>query len=371
MEKFIATSFLVGAIILMSVQAKAPFDHLKRGEKMLTFKEEVEPIIEAIIIEEKESALHPTTAPTITDTIPDSAQTIEYGDIEMTIKNGKIVKLRIDGKTIPKDKIADYEELTDELRNNLDEAYSPPLPPLPPIPPTPPAPAISAIPMPPAPPSPPAPPLPDFHFNHSKIITKKKDSKGNTIIIIEDGDSDNRLEFDEDDEAFYLDGMPLDKADYTVYPPLNWEEWVAKSELPFVEGEGFDWTDKESWAVLTPEIFDFSGQEDMAKLYLIPQSFGQNLWLLDTLPDNSEEKREAEEAHRYQMDELRAEMEMLREKQAAIRKEYMEKQQDYINEMREKMHTETKELRQMQKELNEKIKKEQWEYLKEHGGYSR
>ncbi len=115
------------------------------------------------------------------DTLPDDHQIIingkEVESLEVQKKDGKITRIVIDGKEIPKDQLQDYTAIIE----NLPPPPAPPLPPAPPIPssvhpphpphpPAPPAPSAPVLPDaaaspatppgPPTPPSPPAPPAP-------------------------------------------------------------------------------------------------------------------------------------------------------------------------------------------------------------------
>ena len=104
--------------------------------------------------------------------------------VEVLINEGEIINLVINGKEIPKEEFAQYEQL---VINLIKDRPAPPTPPTPPSPPSfdvpsqpgPPNPPSSDLPTPPTPPSPPG-----FDDGSSSYIRTQKDDDGNTRIKI-------------------------------------------------------------------------------------------------------------------------------------------------------------------------------------------
>lgn len=370
MEKFIATCLLLGAIIFMSVQANASYDPLNENGDMVVVELETVPVIEKVIVQPHLKSHHITA-----DTVPDSPKTFrkryDDSDVEVTIKDGEVVKLKIDGKKIPKEEIDEHVGTVEDLFDRKNTWHVMPAPPAPPAPFAPaPAPDVEFFPVVPAPPAPPAPPSFNFEFDNPKIITKKLGEDGNTFMIIEGEGGVHELEFNDEDNTFYFDGEPLAPSNYFVYPDEDWNDWLEDNELdnfkgklhfaiPDVDAKIADMPLLENfsegtWAVPMPEI----NVSDIDPWMAIAQQYAEHL---DTIPGGSEESRAAYDTYRTEMERLREEMNQLREQQQAIRQEYMQQQQDYIKEMREKMGSETIELREQARDLRDKMRKENME----------
>ncbi len=200
MEKLAATGLLLGVVATLSFS---------------NYNKPTTPLLDSIAPAEIEAF--------IGDTVPK-----RKGEIKITqdkdgrsvlidIKDGEITRLKIDDKEINKEDFDKYQDITDDLVQNLPIPPAPPAPPAfgappappafgaPPAPPTPPTPP--AFGTPPAPPAPPTPPAPPRRSRYGSIdIKKEKDEQGNTILRMDKGNgriSEIRIT---PDKEVYIDG---------------------------------------------------------------------------------------------------------------------------------------------------------------------
>ena len=168
MEKLIATSVLILAIVILSFRS-ANSNNNTNTSSIKGFTK---------VINNDFTKSNTASVLVKTDSIPKRSKgKILYNgrdkNVEITIEDGEIQKLKVDGKNIDKNDFDNYEDLIEEVTNNI--------PPPPPPPPVPPVPSRLSIPVPPAPP---VPPIPEEDGNF-KII-KSKDKDGNTIYKIKE-----------------------------------------------------------------------------------------------------------------------------------------------------------------------------------------
>lgn len=141
--------------------------------------------------------------------------------VEAEYRDGKLVRLNIDGKEIPEAEFEDHEELVDELESDLEA----PIPPAPPMPPTPPngfgsfgGTNMWEVPMPAMAPTP---PFPAMAPNPIRVISDK-DAQGNTIIRLDNaGDA---TEVVVKDGAVYVNGKKLEKGESLDIPGVTFME---------------------------------------------------------------------------------------------------------------------------------------------------
>jgi len=99
-----------------------------------------------------------------------------YKNMELTIVNGEIRRLVLDGEEIPPERFHEFEYL---LADTAQVSYLPPVAPVPPAPPVAPVPPVEGVePVVPAPPAPPAPPA-----YEREIRVEQKGKKKKTTII--------------------------------------------------------------------------------------------------------------------------------------------------------------------------------------------
>ncbi len=242
MEKLTATGMLLVAILMISFGAT---DHLKN-----IFSTDGEDMEDASYIPSGDNFIFVDNEET--DSIPNknkakNRQKIvrkEDGNtIEMTVENGNVVELIIDGDEIPQEDYPEYAEVMEELLSEM-----PPPPPPPPAPPTPPgAPAPespAAAPVPPGAPAPPVPPAPAVKIK-SKKITAEKDDDGNTYIIIEAEDGSEPIEILMEKESGFVtvngsdleDGATAYIIETTESPDFEWVIAGDEEMLDALEAE--------------------------------------------------------------------------------------------------------------------------------------
>ena len=216
MEKFTATSFLLGVLLLFSVSATIPAEDNLEEQK----------ITEATV-QESEEVLPPTSPETFQnelDTLPlqGSGNMIYSKDgesIAIEYQDGEIKNLKINGEEIPKDEYDDYKPHINDL--------------------------MKRVPTPPAPPSPnhrsapPAPPVPDGEHTGAVIdgdnmkVVITQDEEGKTIIIAdsyEEGESTNVIVADGE---ITLNGRRIDVSEY----PIILGDEDLKIDMPIIEFE--------------------------------------------------------------------------------------------------------------------------------------
>lgn len=136
------------------------------------------------------------------DTLPQGKVRMEIDEdgetMDVTVKDGAIQRLKINGETIPEADFPKYEAMVEEKFANLPP---PPPPPGVPAPPAPPA-APGALAPPPPPPAPPAPPAPNrVIIKGERVQTIHIDEDGKREVIIiesEGGEGDNHLWIEKD-----------------------------------------------------------------------------------------------------------------------------------------------------------------------------
>ena len=214
MEKLTATCMLLLALLIISVSAGTPFEKPSIVEASSTMISEAPSLLLV-----KETEVPRDTLPTKKNR-QQYVKTTDDQKVEMTVENGEIVKLKIDGENIPESKIEDYSDLTEELLDEMQNGpslFAPPSPPAPPAPPAAPSPrAPSVFPTPPSPPAPPMAPK-QFRFRNkkTKTITTNQNEEGDMVIIIEADEALEPIEIIIDDESqvIRIDGSELEAGD--------------------------------------------------------------------------------------------------------------------------------------------------------------
>ncbi len=172
MEKLFATFILIATVWLLSAKPDTPISSI--WNKLLNEK------LAEPISDDFKNEIQVSKALVSIDTIPDEkkkevmtmVKKSGEEEIELSVVNGKIESLKVNGKVIPEAEYPQYQYLLEEVKKDR------PAPPAPPAPPTPSAPPAHRervrVPAPPAPPSP---------RTESRKITTERDGKKTTIII--------------------------------------------------------------------------------------------------------------------------------------------------------------------------------------------
>lgn len=175
MEKLMATTFLLLTITILSVGATTPLDKLKANRVIST---SVESLSHPVVYVEASRLPAIKVLPRIVlDTIPvtkrDRRKIIKTENgraIEITMEDGQISNLKIDGKEIPADQYDQHEKLIQDLVVEFENIPTPPTPP-----------NLADIPAPPAaPPAPPTPPTKTKEVivnGEKRIISYEEDSE--------------------------------------------------------------------------------------------------------------------------------------------------------------------------------------------------
>lgn len=148
MEKFITTCLLVAMLLAISVGAAHPYERNDPAQRAFSLLETMDfPTLR----QEKETQPAQRSYFMESDTFPkgkwEYRGTYKGQQIETTIREGELSYLKIDGKEIPAAEFKNYENLVEEVIENI-----PPPPPPPPAPMAPPAPPAPPAPAPPPPP---------------------------------------------------------------------------------------------------------------------------------------------------------------------------------------------------------------------------
>lgn len=194
MEKLMATTLFVVLMIMISFGANTPMSNILKGRQ---FSKTIEIEVEEL---ENLNVFETTDGQTIVatfverDTIPKKVnrstftKTCDGVESKISLVDGKVERLTIDGKKIAKADFDKYEKEIENMKSGLRNSSIPPPPPpppaAPPIPPTP-----NGIAPPPPPPAPNKSNASSFSFSKtSKIIVTEKDEDGNEVIVIETAD---------------------------------------------------------------------------------------------------------------------------------------------------------------------------------------
>ena len=277
MEKLITTLLLLCCIFLFSFNYSSdPSATSDRPE---------------LVVEEAEITVQLTVTDDLSltaelDTLPKKGtirikKTTDDKSVEMTVKNGEIKELKIDGEEIPESEYDRYSTLIEELEDDLE--LPPPPPPAPPVPeisdlvvpdapPPPPAPEIeieieegpdNPLQIAPPPPPPP-PPFPDIRIEKESKIIKKKDEDGNTVITIEGHDWDDaEVIIDQAGDVVFIDGERIEGdtviiieeiiKDHPVWHFPHGENLVIRADSMVKALKGWSFDDK--------SIFEFDGDQ--------------------------------------------------------------------------------------------------------------
>ena len=257
--------------------------------------------------------------------------------MEVTVKNGKIQELKINGEVIPEADFPKYESRVEEKIANI------PPPPPPPAPPAPPAPGAPAPPAPPAAPgAPPAPPAP----NSSRVIIKKtveaiRNEDGTIeVTVIEGDDEENVHHFwveDGDEEEHIYSVMPDNKMGLIEIKTKDGEDHIflrgsAREELIDIDEE-----DIESMNVFK---LDLDVDEDMEELRQRLSKLDKEVY--EEALRAIEEKRAALKEIRIIIDEERMETEVERRESAEERRMLMDQRRAEMDQRRLEMEQEVR-----------------------------
>ena len=220
MEKLTATTFLLLAILFLSVSAGPGTE----TETSIDHSNTQEPITTVIVKEEPQTTvfvnrINADTLPPAKGTSSDRKKMILHKDgqrVEMLTENGELKRLKIDETEIPVENYEAYSDLIEDVRAEMENIPTPPPPP--PAPPAPPAPLFESAPTPPTPPSPPAAPRFRQLKQRQKTVTTTQQGDGNTIIVIESNDGEEPMEIivDADQEVVFIDGNKLASGDTAI-----------------------------------------------------------------------------------------------------------------------------------------------------------
>ncbi|MFK8101230.1 MAG: M56 family metallopeptidase [Saprospiraceae bacterium] len=227
MEKITASGLLLIAVLFLSLNSGKAFqpkdttttttdqeapistpEHIISPTEMTTAFEAL-----ADMVEKKE-----ITTDSIIPKIEEKKMTLRHNsngnDIQVSMEEGEIQTLEINGETIPEEDFSAYESVINDLMNSVPPP--PPPPPAPPVlknfktPPAPPAPPTSD--MFPAPKAPPAPPkLPSFLSHNKRIKVLKEDESGNQIIMVEGSDLEEPIKIKIQADEIYINGEKIEE----------------------------------------------------------------------------------------------------------------------------------------------------------------
>lgn len=209
MEKLFATILCIGCFFLLSMR-NDPVPSVEMAIEGNPVTRQVSPDHAP---DTGEMGFPATVMAIAVDTVPDNAtvktKISRYTDdeqIELTLENGEIIELIVNGKTIPESEFDTYAEKVKDLIAESEKAPPPPPPPTPPGAPHPPG-NMDAIPPPPPPPAP--------HLGHidQEVIVHKREDDGKRIIRIEKkgpGTHDG-VEIIVDGEALFIDGEEISR----------------------------------------------------------------------------------------------------------------------------------------------------------------
>lgn len=341
MEKLMATGLVVFAVLLLSFSSGNSY-----ADSMEHSNEEETEMAEAF---EKAYELRYS----LQDTLPTKKKkskhriikTTDDQEIEMTIENGEITELEIDGEEIPESEFEEYNDLTEELMEEMNDI------PVPPAPPAPPSNFGTTFPAPPTPPS--APSATGFFSrgrNSTKIITSERDEDGQTIITIEADGNEEPIEIIVDDEKqlIFIDGNELETGDTAIIVDPNMQSFSffqgGNSSSPNIfklDGSAFTFPESN----FDNHIFD--GHWEIANQDFLLNNKIHGLAHLD------EEERKALEEELAQIAEERAEA---KEEYEEVLKEYKENRRELLAEAREHAEEARAQQRELQIEQRERLR---------------
>ncbi len=275
MEKLFATILCIGCFMLLSMS-----NEVARSDELAAENAPIE--IETSLVSLPVPGIEVTR-----DTIPGKStvktKISKYSDdeqIEVTVENGEIVELIIDGKTIPEREYRNYASRVEELIADSENVPAPPSPPAPPAMPNPPVPpAPPGAPHPPTHVMPPKPPHPP-HVLHGEqdVIIRKLDEDGKRIIKVEKRGLGNGedVEIIVDGDVLFIDGEEIltdtiikgigrqfkffgDSMRFSTLPRFEWnfdgDRFFFNSDSNWIGifedgkfGESFEWIQGEDWA---------------------------------------------------------------------------------------------------------------------------
>ncbi len=278
MEKITATFMLFIAMLMLSFGANNPLSQFLEHEDVSD-----DSALHIIVQDHQDEGNNEFFFAPENDTIPKNKKGSTYihkeknddDEVQLIIKDGKVKHLEINGEEIPEEKYPEYEDLVEELMEDIPE---PPVPPTPPAPPAalfaPSAPAPSAPPsvkgVPTPPPAPPAPPAPLWRSSKkSRKITTEKDEEGHTLILIEDENGKDPIEIKinaDEEGVIVIDGEEIkglddgdrviiveeyedgSSSDYFVFDkdaPTIWSGKAFKNLEKLNKLKGFKYKDKD------------------------------------------------------------------------------------------------------------------------------
>ena len=391
MEKFTATCFLLGVLLLFSVSATEPVDNETTNEQ------------ESITIDLQNETEDENTW--TNDTIPTPPAPTMKGEgrfrfsndnekVEVEYENDEIVSLKINGETIPENEYADYEEHVEELMESV------PAPPVPPV-----RPRIGGDFV--APPAPPVPPHLGFSPSENKTITEfenknkkiviTQDEDGNTVIIsdsYEEGENTHVVigdgELSLNGRVIQLDELPLVFGDEDLkinFPDIKFitdggiqirsfdseELWIPSlAEIPaFLENFDLDEITKAEYPNIRADTIPYNqeieAQSTMDQLrkdmeverQIMREEIKMNERIIKKLEKKAKEKSGesralVEELARAQREEMAEIQQQQAERRAELREELRERRL----EMREEQKARMDEMREQQREMRETRTKE-------------
>lgn len=342
-EKFAVTSILLSLALLVS---------LSTG--WTSPAEDVLPVID-------------NTPLTVTiDTLPQGNVRMEIDEgretMDVTIKKGKIQRLKINGELIPEEDYAKYEKMVEEKIASI----PPPPPPAPPAPPGTPAlppPPPGAV---PPPPPPPAPPVPGQRViikrnGVEKTVIHKDGGTSEVIIMKSNGEEGEHIwvhDNDEEDHIFRV--SPDDGMDLIQITTKDGESHIFMDGD--FDGEGLFDIDIDEEDIATMNVFKLSGDSERLEELKARLSELEGEAAEEALRA-IEEYKESEKELRIVIDEKRIEREVeMAERQVERRMAEVERRRAMTEERQAHMEERQAEMEREvhRRSLRHRVSEEDW-----------
>ncbi len=323
MEKFTATALLLITVALFSIGAKSYA--YNQSNQQQHFADELNRLVASEAEQSSEDiSIEATLAPKLErDTTPKRKKSNKQrfikksgeGEVEIEIDEGSISRLVIDGEEIPEAELEEYEELIDDLveemkeASDLQEAITPPSPTSP-----------RYAPVPPMPPMPPA----NVKTRKKTIVTEKEENGQTRIVIQSDDGKPTEIIINDDNDFIFIDGTRLEDGDTAVIIDEN--NVFSFSDDVFIAPDAFvfDWDEAEiaNWSK--------EAERELKKaMEKLEHHYSED--------GSSEEMNEALEELRQHQEDLNESFEWSAEEQEQLRKELEEQRQDLREQIKEQV----------------------------------
>ncbi|WP_367391512.1 M56 family metallopeptidase [Lewinella sp. LCG006] len=279
------------------------------------------------------------------DTLPQGNIRMEIEEdgesMDVTVKNGKIQQLKINGEVIPEADFPKYESMVEEKIANIPPPPPPPLPPPGAPAPPPPPPAPGAVPAPPAPPAPNAPPAPTRMIIKKTVEATRNEDGTIEVTIIEGDDKEGAHHIwveDGDEEEYIFRVRPENKMGIIEIKTKDGEDHI------FLRGSGKEDLidiDAEDIASMNVIKLDLDNDEDMEELRQRLSKLDKEVY--EDALRAIEEGRAASHEMRIIIDEERIEREVeMNAARMEERRARMEEQRAEMEERRAEMEREVR-----------------------------